>query len=245
MRKVTSQDWTPAVEAVGLGKRYGDAWALREISFSLRAGASLALIGPSGSGKTTLLRLVAGLDEPEEGQLDLDGRPASRAGYLVSPGARGVAMAFQRPALWPHMTVQENVRFGLRRWEPGAARQRLDEVLCQLSLDPLKARYPHQLSGGEAQRASIARAVAPARPILLLDEPFTHFDPDLAESALAVLKEESASRRITLVVACHDAGTARSLCSEALILKEGRLRYLGAWEGPWPAPSPAPCEKAT
>lgn len=218
------------ISIIGMGKAYGGNPALVEISFSVPPGGNLALLGPSGSGKTTLLRLIAGLEEPDAGEVALGGRTASGPGFLQSPSSRGIGMAFQRPALWPHMTVEENVRFGLRRWEAGTARQRAEEILNRLSLDGLGARYPHQLSGGESQRVSIARAIAPGLPILLLDEPLSHLDPDLAESVLAAVRSEVKSRGTTLLVASHDALSARSLCDTALVLRRGRTVERGALE---------------
>jgi len=210
----------------GISLSYGAVRALSSVDLEVPAGDRVALVGPSGSGKTTLLRVVAGLETPDSGSVVLAGRTATPA---LPPGERGIAMVFQRPALWPHLSVRQNVSFGLSdRGE--ASRRRVSDLLERLGLAALAARRPHQLSGGEAQRAAIARALAPASPILLLDEPFSDLDAALVGRVVAVVREETVQTGATVLLAAHDLGAAREVCGRVAALGAGRLRY---GPGPW------------
>src|SRR5215218_5835747 len=173
-------DWNAGTDitAVGLSKRFGDAAAVGGVSLSVRAGELMALLGPSGSGKTTLLRLIAGLEVPDAGQVLFHGEDATGADVRE----RRVGFVFQHYALFGHMTIFENVAFGLRvrpkavRSDEAAIRAKVAELLALVQLDRLADRYPHQLSGGQRQRIALARALAVEPKVLLLDEPFGALD---------------------------------------------------------------------
>ena len=146
----------------------------------------VCLLGPSGCGKTTLLRLVAGFEEPDAGEIYLIKRLVSRPGLVVPPEQRHVGMVFQDYALFPHMTVSQNIQFGLFRWPAAWRRTRLTEMLRLVGLEGMAERYPHEISGGQQQRVALARALAPAPQLLLLDEPFSNLDVHLRQQ----LREE-------------------------------------------------------
>ena len=203
-----------------VNKRFGEVQALREISMCVPGGGSLALTGPSGSGKTTLLRLLCGLEEPNSGQITFDGQVVSQPGSLIPPWQRGIGAVFQKPALWPHLTVRQNVAFGLVGWEKRRAAARLDELLRTVELSGLAGRYPHQLSGGEAQRAALARALAPHPPILLLDEPFANLDPTLRRVLLAFVQQVQQAEDATLILVAHDEESA-GICTQTVRLEPG------------------------
>ena len=152
---------------------------LHDVSLQVEAGTMVCILGPSGCGKTTLLRLVAGFEEPDAGEIYLIKRLVSRAGLVVPPEQRHVGMVFQDYALFPHMTVGQNIQFGLFRWPAAWRRTRLTEMLRLVGLEGMAERYPHELSGGQQQRVALARALAPAPQLLLLDEPFSNLDVHL------------------------------------------------------------------
>src|SRR3990172_3237827 len=152
----------------GIGKRFGDTVAVEDAHLTVDRGDFVALLGPSGCGKTTLLRLIAGFEEPDTGTVFVRGRRVAGAGTWVEPERRRVGMVFQDYALFPHLTVAENVGFGLPRREPPRP---LPHVLALVGLEGCDARYPHELSGGEQQRVALARALAPGPELVLLDEP--------------------------------------------------------------------------
>lgn len=144
-----------------VSKFFGHIKAADRVSLKLGAAETLAILGPSGSGKSTLLRLIAGLEIPDEGRIYLDHTLASQPGWVLAPHRRGLGFMFQTPALWPHLTVAQNIRFGLYGQPPEAARTRLGEIMAQTRVSALANRYPAQLSGGEARRVALARTLAP------------------------------------------------------------------------------------
>ena len=150
-------------------KRYGTTEAVRGVSFAVDQGALVALLGPSGCGKTTTLRLIAGLESPDAGAIWLDDRKVAGDGAWVAPEARRVGMVFQDGALFPHLTVAQNIAFPLNTRN---GRERVEELLMLVGMPGYGGRYPHQLSGGQQQRVALARALAPQPAIVLLDEPF-------------------------------------------------------------------------
>jgi len=212
-----------AIRIAGLGKAFGGRTVLRGLDLSCEAGSRTAILGPSGIGKTTLLRLIAGLELPDEGEILLGGERVSGPGWAREPHRRGVALAFQAPALWPHLRVRDTIAFGLRTLGRSAARAAAEDWLGRLRLEGLGGRYPDQLSGGQAQRVSLARALAAGRPILLLDEPLSHLDPDLKAALATELDGWLRAAGTTLVYVTHDAAEAAPLCHRTLALAEGRL----------------------
>jgi iron(III) transport system ATP-binding protein len=215
-----------ALAAAGLAKAFGSVAVLREVSFSLESGERLAVLGPSGSGKTTLLRVLAGLEVPDAGEVRLDGQLATGAKSLLPPHRRGMGVVFQFPALWPHMTVRDNIAFGVTDVDRASARERAEALLAQLELAGLGDRYPDEISGGQAKRVALARALAPARPILLLDEPVTHVEPALREHLLAVVRAHVEAHRVTLLYITHDEAEAARMAPRLARLEAGRLTPL-------------------
>ncbi len=204
--------------------------ALDNIDLELGRGERLALVGPSGSGKTSLLRIIAGLEKPAEGQVVMTGKTCSSPRFFLPPGSRGVGFVFQRPALWPHLSLSSNIAYGLDRPRSTEGRRRLGFLIGRLELEGLEKRRPHQLSGGEAQRASIARALAPAPAILLLDEVFAGLDEGLREVVIQLLKEEAEHHQTTIIMAAHNLAEARKICPRVAELREGRLGFPGSWD---------------
>ncbi len=212
--------------------RYGAVVALDGLDLEVGTGERLALIGPSGAGKTSLLRVIAGLERPRSGEILIDGRVVSSRSVHRSPSRRGVAMAFQRPALWPHLTVEANVAWTLRSPRSTESRRRTASLLARLGLEDQARRRPHELSGGEARRASIARALAAAPPIVLLDEPFAGLDSRLREAVADLILEEVGDHGSTLLAAVHDLEAARILCSKTAAVEFGRITRAGSWDEP-------------
>jgi iron(III) transport system ATP-binding protein len=194
---------------------------LREVSLRVEAGQTVCLLGPSGCGKTTLLRLIAGFEAPDTGEIHLIKRLVSRPGLLVPPEQRQVGMVFQDYALFPHMTVGQNIQFGLFRWPVSWRKTRLTEMLRLVGLEGMARRYPHELSGGQQQRVAVARALAPEPQLLLLDEPFSNLDvyarQQLREEVGAILAQAG----ITTLLVTHDQEEALSLADTLAVLNQG------------------------
>ncbi|MCB8932238.1 MAG: ATP-binding cassette domain-containing protein [Chthonomonadaceae bacterium] len=188
------------IEGKGLSKAFGTVPVLRELTFRFETGKRGVLLGQSGTGKTTLLRLIAGLDLPDSGSLWIDGNNMQG----VPPHARGIGFLFQAPALWPHMTVLQNALFAME--EPDEPRVRA--LLARVGLGELADRFPHEVSGGQARRAALVRALAPRKPILLLDEPFAHLGHGPIEAVWELIDEEAATCGATVVAAVHESQEA-------------------------------------
>lgn len=217
-----------SIELTGVTKSFGDTPVLARIDAAIERGSRVAILGPSGCGKTTLLRLVAGLDYPDAGQISLDGKLASRPGWVLEPHRRGIGFVFQSGALWPHMTVAQNVLFGLRGVDRSAAAARLQELAEQMEIEGLEARYPDQLSSGQIRRVALARALAPRPSILLLDEPLTNVQPDLRARLAELISESVARTSATLVHVTHDETEASQLATRLLRMHSGKLSEGGA-----------------
>lgn len=202
--------------------------ALGPLSLEVYRSEFLTVLGPSGSGKTTLLRIIAGLETPRAGRVELDGRDATDA-RRFPPEKRSVGIVFQDYALFPHLTVWENVGFGLSG-HSGARRRRVGALLSLVGLADRADRYPHELSGGEQQRVALARTLAPHPEVVLLDEPFSNLDADLRcamrEEVREILKETGS----TVVLVTHDQEEAFDFGNRVAILNEGRLEQVGPTE---------------
>jgi iron(III) transport system ATP-binding protein len=220
------------IEAVT--KRYGTVAAVEEAAFEVGRGELVALLGPSGCGKTTLLRLIAGFETPDTGHVEIDGRLVAGPGTFVSPDRRGVGMVFQDYALFPHLTVAENIGFGLPRGNRGA---RVDELLDLTGLEGLGDRYPHALSGGQQQRVAVARAIAPEPGVVLLDEPWSNIDPLLRGAMRDDLAAILRSLEITVVLVTHEREEAFSLADRIVLMREGRIVQSGRPESLYYGPS--------
>ena len=215
-----------------VGKRYRrrQAPAVSGLSFTVGHGEILALLGPSGCGKTTTLRLIAGFETPDEGRITIGDRTVSdatpRRAAPVPPEERGVGIVFQDYALFPHLTVEDNVAFGLRRLARPARQGRIAEVLRLVDLRALARRYPHELSGGQQQRVALARALAPAPAVLLLDEPFSNLDADLRSQMREEVERVLRATGTTAVFVTHDQEEAFTLADRVGVLRAGRLEQL-------------------
>jgi iron(III) transport system ATP-binding protein len=207
-------------------KGYPGVVAVDDVSLRLRQGEILAVLGPSGCGKSTLLRAIAGLVRVDGGEIRTGDRLVAGRGTWVPPERRAVGMVFQDSALFPHLSVEGNVAFGLPRNLPDR-RERVEEMLRLVGLRTLADRYPHELSGGEQQRVALARALAPRPFVVLLDEPFSHLDRNLRtqvrEETLQVLRAAHA----TAVLVTHDQEEALAVGDRIAVMRSGRLEQVG------------------
>ncbi|MCZ7528122.1 MAG: ABC transporter ATP-binding protein [Acidimicrobiia bacterium] len=204
-----------------LVKRFGTVLAVDHADLEVRAGELLALLGPSGCGKTTTLRLIAGFERPDAGRIVLAGSEVAGAGTFVPPERRAIGVVFQDYALFPHLTVAENVGYGVRDRQRRA--RRVAEMLDLVGLSPLAARHPHELSGGQQQRVAIARALAPEPAILLLDEPFSNLDAALRVQMRAEVRAILRAAGATAVFVTHDQEEALSLADRVAVMHAGRI----------------------
>ena len=217
------------IEVRNLTRRFGDFAAVRDVSFRVDSGELVALLGPSGSGKTTLLRIIAGLEAPDAGSVLFDGDDATQR----SAKDRGVGFVFQHYALFRHMTVFENVAFGLRvrpraeRPPDTEIRKRVTDLLGMVQLDYLGDRYPSQLSGGQRQRVALARALAVEPRVLLLDEPFGALDAKVRQELRRWLRRLHAEIHLTSVFVTHDQEEALELANRVVVMNEGRIEQDG------------------
>ncbi len=209
------------IECVDLGRRFGTVRAVDAVSFSV--SGDVVILGPSGSGKSTLLRLIAGLEIPDTGTIALDGAVVSRAGWALHPHRRNISCMFQMPALWPHMTVAENVRFAMGDISRNGSADCLDALLESAAIAPLADRYPREISGGEARRVSLARALAREAKYLLLDEPLLNLNRELKDRMFDLLREEQRRRGAILVYITHDLEEADQIPATVLRMAGGRL----------------------
>jgi sulfate transport system ATP-binding protein len=213
-----------AIEARDVTKRFGDFLALDGVSVDVASGSLTALLGPSGSGKSTLLRVIAGLEVPDRGGVFISGREATS----LAPQKRGVGFVFQHYAPFTHMTVRQNVAFGLkiRRRPRAEIRARVDELLELVQLSGLGERYPAQLSGGQRQRMALARALAPEPEVLLLDEPFGALDARVRVELRAWLLKLHDEMHVTTIFVTHDQEEALELADSIVVMNQGRVEQV-------------------
>jgi sulfate/thiosulfate transport system ATP-binding protein len=206
-------------------RRFGDFTALDDVSVEIPSGSLTALLGPSGSGKSTLLRVIAGLERPDTGSVEIDGRDATD----LPPQRRGVGFVFQHYAAFKHMTVRENVAFGLKvaRRPKTEIRARVDELLELVQLPGLADRYPAQLSGGQRQRMALARSLATQPSVLLLDEPFGALDARVRQELRAWLRHLHDEVHVTTVFVTHDQEEAMEVADRIVVMNSGRIEQVG------------------
>lgn len=213
--------------------------ALRTVSLQLARGAVLALLGESGSGKTTLLRIVAGFEQPTSGSISLAGSLLSSPNRTTPPEERGVGMVFQDTALLPHLTILQNVAFGLRKLPERERRTRAEQTLALVRIADVRNRYPHEVSGGQAQRAAIGRALAPRPALLLFDEPFNNLDPVLKWEMLHELRTMLSETVATALFVTHDRDEAFTVADTIALLHRGRIAQVGDAEALYTRPASA------
>lgn len=200
-----------------LNKSYGDRKILDNITFTLKS-EFLVVFGPSGSGKTTLLRIIAGLIRPDNGEIFINNHLVTEKENLVKPYKRDLGFVFQSPALWPHMTIEQNILFGLKDISKIKAKALVEELLERLSISHIKGKYPEEISGGEAKRVALARTLAPKPSIILLDEPLSNIDINLKESLLDYILKMAEDEQMTLIYVTHDREEAKRVSSNWLKL---------------------------
>jgi len=196
---------------------------LNEISFSLYEGEIVAILGSSGSGKSTLLRLLSGLEMPDEGSIVVNEKTLCNAKTFIDCEKRAVGMVFQDYALFPHMNVEKNIAFGLKKMTRSDKKKRVMEMLELINMTEKKNAYPHELSGGQQQRIALARALAPKPTILLLDEPFSNLDTDLKTRIRRELRGIMKTTDMTSIFVTHDYDDAREIADRIVYLENGHI----------------------
>lgn len=213
------------VELKNINKHYGDFKASDQVNFGVKRGRLIGLLGPSGSGKTTILRMIAGLETPDSGDILIGGKRVND----LAPGKRGIGFVFQNYALFRHMTVRENIGFGLnvQKEKKDKIRARVNELIQLIGLEQFADRYPMQLSGGQRQRVAFARALAPKPRLLLLDEPFAAIDAKVRKELRGWLRETIHKLGITSIFVTHDQDEAVEVADDIIITNKGRVEQAG------------------
>ncbi|WP_158736008.1 ABC transporter ATP-binding protein [Alteribacillus sp. YIM 98480] len=222
-----------STKILGVTKKFGSTTAISSIEAEMKEGEFIAILGPSGCGKTTLLRLLAGFESPSEGQIEMNNQQVASPTHLIPPDKRNIGMVFQSFALWPHLTVKEQVRFPLQhhKFVPKELKAnkeaRIKEVLEMVNLCGYEDRMPHELSGGQKQRVALARAIAAKPTLLLMDEPLSSLD---AELRMEMRKEIQKIHRLTqtsVIYVTHDQGEALAMADRIIVMKDGTIEQIG------------------
>jgi iron(III) transport system ATP-binding protein len=212
----------------GIARRFGSVTAVDDFNLTLAAGEFVSLLGPSGCGKTTTLRMIAGFLEPSAGTIALDGQVISSPGAALPPEKRNMSMIFQSYAIWPNMTVAQNVAFGLevRKLPRAEVRARVDRILEVVRMQHLHDRYPQELSGGQQQRVALARAIVVQPGVLLLDEPLSNLDANLREEMRYEIRRLHDEFKITTVYVTHDQAEAMVTSDRIAVMNQGRMEQV-------------------
>ncbi|MXP65278.1 ABC transporter ATP-binding protein [Roseomonas sp. M0104] len=220
----------PRLTLKGLSKAYGTLRVVDNVDLSLQEGEFVCLLGPSGCGKTTTLRMIAGFIEPTSGSITMDGEVLSAPGAVLPPERRRMSMIFQSYAIWPNMTVAENVGFGLKLQKLPSAevRARTRQILEVVQMGHLADRYPAELSGGQQQRVALARAIVVKPSVLLLDEPLSNLDANLREEMRFEIRRLHDEFRITTVYVTHDQSEAMATADRIAVMNAGRIEQVDA-----------------
>ncbi len=204
------------------------SYAVDQATIMVEQGALIALLGPSGCGKTTTLRLIAGLEQPDSGEIWLAGQQVAGGGVWVPPESRRVGMVFQDYALFPHLTVAENIAFALHRQPKTEQRQRVAELVELVGLEGFDRRYPHEISGGQQQRVAVARSLAANPAVVLLDEPFSNLDAALRTQMREQVRRIIRAAEITTILVTHDQEEALSLADQIVVMFDGQIAQIGS-----------------
>ena len=210
--------------------RYDTRVVVTGFSFQVEPGSVACLLGPSGCGKTTVLRAIAGFHPLDSGEIWIDGNVASKPGHSTAPEKRRVGMVFQDGALFPHLSVYDNVGFGIQKLEMEQRRSSIEKLLQRVGLTDMSQRYPHELSGGQQQRVALARALAPKPSLILMDEPFSNLDVETRERLGYEVRDILKEQGITCVLVTHDQNDAFALCDRVGVMHSGRILQ---WDTPY------------
>jgi sn-glycerol 3-phosphate transport system ATP-binding protein len=224
-----------SIQLENVSRHWGEAKALDRISFEAEAGSFVVLLGPSGCGKSTTLRIIAGLDHPGTGTVHIGGRDVTR----LPPAERGLSMVFQSYALFPHLTVGENIVFGLRVRKVAGIDAKLKRVAGMLGLEALLGRKPSQLSGGQQQRVALGRAIIAEAPVCLMDEPLSNLDAQLRGEMRREIRALQQRLGITMVYVTHDQTEAMTMADRVVLLRNGRIEQVGSPEDLYARPATA------
>ncbi len=205
----------------GVSKNFQEVSAVNNVNLTIHNQNTVVIFGHSGSGKTTLLRLIAGLLMPDSGEIYIDDQIAGTNQFNMPPYERKIGYVFQTPALWPHMTIKQNIMFGMEGISPKESEERLEELLEKLDIQGVEKKYPGQISGGQAKRVALARTLAPKPKILLLDEPLSNIDMELKEKILDYIKREVKKDTKAIVYVTHDQKEAEEIGDRIVKMRGG------------------------
>ncbi|MFQ5815810.1 MAG: ABC transporter ATP-binding protein [Candidatus Hydrothermarchaeaceae archaeon] len=225
------------IELKNVTKSYDGTKAVDDVSFRVEKGEIFAILGPSGCGKTTTLRLIAGFERPENGEISIDGRTITGGGFFVPPEKRNVGMVFQDYALFPHLSVWENIAFGLSGFSKEQREKIIGTMLGFVGLKGFTKRYPHQLSGGQQQRVALARALAPCPVGVLLDEPLSNLDADMRAQMRGEVLNILREAQTTAILVTHDQEEAFSMADRVAVMNAGWIEQIGTPEEIYHSPS--------
>ncbi len=230
-----------SLESVSKQFSSNNNFAVKDISFTLKKGDLLGLLGPSGCGKTTLLRIIAGFEQLSTGTVTLAGRLVNSSSCWLPPEARNTGMVFQDYALFPHLTIGENIAFGLKvkskNFKAKDIKDRVAQVLMLVGLSGLETRYPHELSGGQQQRIALARALAPQPELILLDEPLSNLDVQVRERLRYEIRSILKASGTSAIFVTHDQEEAMAICDQIAVIQAGKLEQIGTPEEIYTQPS--------